>query len=172
MAKGVGRERVRAKIKEVVARILQHELKDPRMGFVTVIDCALSPDYRHATIKVSILAEREAETRKILKMLEDARGYVQRGVAGSLRTRVTPELRFELDRGAEKSIRISNLLDELAKERQTREGGEAAGPADAEVEAEEAEALAGDEDEEFDGDLWEEYEGDADDEDEDDDEGQ
>jgi ribosome-binding factor A len=135
-----------------------------------VIDCALSPDYRHATIKVSILADRDAEVRKILKMLEDARGYVQRGVAGRLRTRVTPELRFELDRGAEQSVKISSLLDDLKKEREQREGG-VPPPADAEAEAEEAEALAGDEEEEFDGDLWEEYEDAEGDDEEDDDEG-
>jgi len=88
--------------------------------------CDLSPDYRYATVYVSVLADRDGEVNRIMGMLEQARGFVQSKVAGRLRTRVTPELRFELDRGAEKSVKISGLLDELKKEREEREGAVAA----------------------------------------------
>lgn len=123
-------ERVRKKIETEVARILQSELRDPRMGFVTVVGSELSPDYRYARIKVSILADKESEVRRVMRMLEDARSFVQRTVASRLRTRVTPELSFHLDRSAEKSVRISSLLDDLKRERETREGGAAAAPTD------------------------------------------
>lgn len=158
--KKIGRERVRARIKEVAARILQTQVKDPRMGFVTVTDCVLSPDYRHATLKVSILADRESEVRKVLRMLDDAKGFVQRGVAQALHTRVTPELRFELDKGAEKSVKIAGILDQLKAERESREGGEPAPPP---AETSEDELDEGEDEEEFDGSVWDEYErGDAD----------
>ncbi len=123
--------RVREKIKFEVARILQTELKDPRMGFVTVIDVDLSHDFRHAKVKVSVLAEKESEVRRVLRMLEDARGFVQSTVASRLRTRVAPELRFVLDRSAEQSVKISSMLDSLRQEREEREARAGDGAGDA-----------------------------------------
>ena len=93
-------ERVRAKIKTEAARILQSELKDPRMGFVTVVDVDLSRDFRHATIHISILAEHEGEERRILQALKSAKGYVQKTIAGRLRTRTTPLIELRLEREA------------------------------------------------------------------------
>lgn len=154
-------ERVRKKIETEVARILQSELRDPRMGFVTVVGSELSPDYRHARIRVSILADKESEVRRVMRMLEDARTFVQRTVASRLRTRVTPELSFVLDRSAEKSVRISSLLDDLKREREAREGGEPAPAKD-----------VGDDDLTVSDDLQSEEEADAYDEDEDEDEGE
>jgi len=130
-------ERVRGKVKFEVARILQTELNDPRMGFVTVVGCDLSADFRYAKIKVSILSDEQADINRIMGMLEDATGYVQRIVAGRLRTRVTPKLTFELDRGVEKSIEVSSLLDTLREEREAREALEAQ---NADPDAEEGEA--------------------------------
>jgi len=122
---GIGIERVREKIKHEVARILQNEMNDPRMGFVTVVGCELSADYRHCKIHVSFLEDRPGEIRRILGMLEDARGYVQGKLAGRLRTRVTPRLEFIHDTGAQKSIAISSLLDDLRREREEREAAHA-----------------------------------------------
>lgn len=124
-------ERVRAKIKTEAARILQSELKDPRMGFVTVVDVDLSRDFRHATIHISILAEHEGEERRILQALKSAKGYVQKTIAGRLRTRTTPLIEFEQSKGPRKSIQINNLLDELRLEREAREKAAAGeGPED------------------------------------------
>jgi len=119
-------ERVRAKIKTEAARILQSELKDPRMGFVTVVDVDLSRDFRHATIHISILAEHEGEERRILQALKSAKGFVQKTIAGRLRTRTTPLIEFEQSKGPRKSIQINNLLDELRLEREAREKAAAA----------------------------------------------
>ncbi len=129
MAQPIRVERVREKVKFEVARILQSEMSDPRMGFVTVVGCDLSPDYRYATIHVSFLEDREGEVNRMMRMLEDARGYIQSKVAGRLSTRVTPELRFERDTGAQRSVEVSGLLDEIRREREEREG--AAGQGDA-----------------------------------------
>src|SRR5687768_5644187 len=114
-------ERVREKIKSEVARIIQSELRDPRLGFVTVMGCDLTSDYKYAKIKVSVLSDKEGEVRKVMRMLEDAKGFIQRTVGSRLRTRVTPELSFVLDKSAQQSVKISTLLDDLKKEREERE---------------------------------------------------
>jgi ribosome-binding factor A len=113
-------ERVRAKIKAEAARIIQSELKDPRLGFVTVVGCDLSHDFKYAKIHVSILADKEGDIRRVMRMLEDAKGFIQRTIGSRLRTRVTPELTFALDRSAAKSVKMSSLLDELRRERESR----------------------------------------------------
>jgi ribosome-binding factor A len=119
---GIGTQRVQAKIKTEIARILQTEMNDPRMGFVTVISVDLTNDFSAAKVYVSVLADREGEIRKIMRMLEQATAYVQRKVAGRLRTRQTPALTFILDHGAEQSVKITSLLDELKNEREARLG--------------------------------------------------
>jgi ribosome-binding factor A len=118
--------RVREKIKADVAQILQHELKDPRMGFVTVISCDLAHDYRTCEVRVSVLADKDSEVRNVMRMLDQARGYVQKKVASRLRTRVAPVLTFVLDKGAERSVQMSTLLDDLKAEREAREAKVAA----------------------------------------------
>lgn len=123
-------QRVREKVKHDVARIIQTELKDPRKGFITVTNCDLSGDFRHAKIYVSVLADREGEVNRVMGMLEDATGFIQSRVAKGLRTRVTPELRFVLDKGAERSVKISSLLDELREEREQREASHEDGDKD------------------------------------------
>ena len=98
-----------------------HRLGPTRMGFVTVVDVDLSRDFRHATIHISILAEHEGEERRILQALKSAKGFVQKTIAGRLRTRTTPLIEFEQSKGPRKSIQINNLLDELRLEREARE---------------------------------------------------
>jgi ribosome-binding factor A len=117
--------RVREKVKTEVARILQTQMSDPRMGFITVTDCDLTADFRYAKIKVSVMADKDAEVRRVMRMLSDATGYVQGILAGRLRTRVTPALTFVLDKGVEQSVKISGLLDELRREREEREAAQA-----------------------------------------------
>lgn len=110
-------ERVAKKVKFLIANALQRELKDPRMGFVTVVRCDLSSDYRHCRVHVSILADTEGEASRVMHMLEDARGFIQRHVAANLSTRATPHLEFVRDTGAERSVDVSALLDDLKAER-------------------------------------------------------
>ena len=114
-------ERVAKKIKFLIATALQRELSDPRMGFVTVVRCDLSADYRHCRVHVSVLGD-DAEVSRVMHMLEDARGFIQRYVATNLDTRATPHLEFERDRGAERSVEMSALLNDLKREREEREG--------------------------------------------------
>jgi ribosome-binding factor A len=108
-------ERVREKIKFECARVIQQKLRDPRAGFMTVQNVELSHDFRNAKIFVSILGS-DADKRKSMRMLEDARGFIQREVAHTLRTRVTPQLKFVLDTSVDKSFRVAELLDQIKKE--------------------------------------------------------
>ncbi len=108
-------ERVAEAVKEEVAQILQRELKDPRVGFVTVTRVKVSPDLSHATVYFSLLAKGVAR-EQTESGLKSAQGYIRRLLGGRLRLRVTPELDFRIDPSVEESIRISKLLGETRRE--------------------------------------------------------
>jgi ribosome-binding factor A len=111
----IKQERVREKVKIECARVIQTKLNDPRAGFITVQNVELSRDFRNANIYVSVLGS-EADKRKVMRMLVQATGYIQREVAGTLRTRVTPALKFVLDTSVDKSFRVAAILDQIKKE--------------------------------------------------------
>lgn len=141
MKSKIGTNRVKARIKFVVADFLQHRLADPRKGFMTVTKVDLTPDFRYCKIYVSVLGT-PGEQSKTMHMLADARGLVQRKVAKSLSTRVTPELTFIQDKSIEKSIRLDSIFDQIAKERaenepESEENEDSESDADDEAEAEE-----------------------------------
>jgi len=89
------------------------EVKDPRVGFVTVTAVETSPDLRHATVYVSVLGDAGVR-RRSLEGLRSAHGFLQRRVAGELRLKHTPTLEFSYDDSVDRSLRISALLDEEA----------------------------------------------------------
>lgn len=104
-------ERVAEEIREEVARILAREIKDPRIGFVTVTRAQITPDLRNARVFVGVLGD-EAQRRKTLQGLDQATGYVRRAVGRRLRLRFTPELTFAYDEGLDATARVAQLLDE------------------------------------------------------------
>jgi ribosome-binding factor A len=95
----------------VLGDALAQELKDPRVGFVTVTDVKTSPDLRHARVYVSVLGDAPAR-EATLAGLRSAHGFLQGRVAGELRLKRTPELRFELDETAERAARLERLIEE------------------------------------------------------------
>jgi ribosome-binding factor A len=103
--------RVNEAIREVVSEGLG-ELKDPRIGFVTVTGVATSPDLRHAVVYVSVLGS-ERKRRATLEALAAAHGVLQARVARELRLKRTPQLTFEYDQTVERGVRLSKLIDEL-----------------------------------------------------------
>jgi len=113
-------ERVSEAIREVVASAVLFEVADPRVQDVTVLSAEVSPDLRHATVRVSIMGE-EPRQHLALRGLRSAAGFLQSKVAARLQTRYTPTLRFELDPGVKTSIAVSKLIDEaLAEDEQAR----------------------------------------------------
>ena len=103
--------RVDEAIRQVLGDALAQDLKDPRIGFVTVTDVKTSPDLRYARVYVSVLGEPEAQ-QATLDGLTSAHGFLQGRVAEELRLKRTPELRFELDETAQRAARLERLIQE------------------------------------------------------------
>ena len=104
--------RVNEAVREVVSEGLT-ELKDPRIGFVTVTGVETSPDLRHARVFVSVLGSA-AKRAKTLDGLAAAHGVLQARLARELRMKRTPQLAFEYDPTVERGVRMTQLIDELA----------------------------------------------------------
>jgi ribosome-binding factor A len=106
--------RVNESVKQVLAEALP-ELKDPRIGLVTVTGVETSPDLRYAVVYVSVLGGAR-KRRNSLAGLEAAHGLLQSRLARELRMKRTPTLTFEYDPSVEHGVRMSRLIDELAPE--------------------------------------------------------
>lgn len=104
-------ERVAEEIREETARIIGGQLKDPRIGFVTVTRVSVTADLRLARIHVGVLGDDEQRERT-LAGLRKASGFVRRELGKRLRMRHTPELKFEYDHGLDASERVAELLRE------------------------------------------------------------
>jgi ribosome-binding factor A len=103
--------RVNESIKEILGDAITTELKDPRIGFVTVTDVDTSPDLRAARVYVSVLGTDE-ERERSLEGLRSSHGFLQGKIASSMRMKRTPTLTFEYDESAERGDRISRLLSD------------------------------------------------------------
>ena len=106
--------RVNEALRQVLSEALL-ELKDPRIGFVTVTGVDTSPDLRHARVFVSVLGS-ERKREKSLRGLDAAHGVLQARVSRELRLKRTPLLAFEYDPSVAHGVRMSQLIDELAPE--------------------------------------------------------
>ena len=102
--------RVDEAMREVLSGAITSELKDPRVGFVTVTAVETAPDLRRARVFVSVLGS-DSERRRSLDALQHAHGYLQRRVADELHLKHTPTLEFAYDDSAERSLRIAELLE-------------------------------------------------------------
>lgn len=105
-------ERVNQLIKEEISMLVQRQLKDPRLGFVTITEVDTSPDLKHAKVYVSVLGP-EAQWAASFKALESARGFVWSWLRRHLDLRATPELLFRPDRSMEHAAHIQSLLASL-----------------------------------------------------------
>src|SRR5437773_3425296 len=103
--------RVNEAIREVLAEAVSN-LKDSRVGFLTITGVAASPDLSHATVFVSVLGS-ERRREKTLEGLEAAHGYLQARLNDELHLKRTPRLTFEYDPTVERGIRMSRLIDEV-----------------------------------------------------------
>ena len=101
--------RVNESIKEILGDAITTELKDPRIGFVTVTDVDTTPDLRAARVYVSVLGSEE-ERERSLEGLRSSHGFLQGKIANAMRMKRTPTLTFEYDDSAERGARISRLL--------------------------------------------------------------
>lgn len=107
--------RVAEAIQKEISQILLRELKDPRIGFVTVTRIEVTRDLRIARVFYSVMgspAAQEASQRALLA----AKGFVRKRLGERLRLRYTPELQFHLDDSIERNLRMTKILDQLKGE--------------------------------------------------------
>jgi ribosome-binding factor A len=107
--------RVDEAVREVLSDAISQQVKDPRVGFVTVTAVETSADLRRARVFVSVLGA-EGVRRRSMEGLQSAHGVLQRAVARELRLKHTPMLEFLYDDTAERGMRIAELIDREAGE--------------------------------------------------------
>jgi ribosome-binding factor A len=110
-------EQMAETLRQVVTDSIARDIRDPRVGFVTVTAVLVSGDLSHARILVSVPGEDAVKTRA-LEGLQSAAGFLRSRAARALSTRTVPELHFELDRGLEHAARINELLNTIKREDQ------------------------------------------------------
>jgi ribosome-binding factor A len=104
---------VGAQIREEIMAIIRRDLKDPRIGFVSITEVRMSPDLRSARVRVSVLGG-EQEARAALAGLRSATGLIRHELGRRLQNlKFAPELRFEIDPSIEYSVRIAKTLREI-----------------------------------------------------------
>ena len=123
MAKEFGRaDRVAQQIQREIAVILQREVKDPRVGMVTVSDVELTRDLQHAKIFVTFFLNEVDDIEAGVKTLNDASGYIRILLGKAMKLRVVPEIRFVYDKTLVEGMRISNLITNTVRDDQLRRG--------------------------------------------------
>ncbi len=107
-------DRIGEELKKEISDILQNEIKDPDLGFVSIVLVEVSRDLRVAKIYYSVMGSEE-EIAKTKQAVKRAAGFVRHELAGRLSLRYTPELVFIYDNSIEHGIRISRIINEEIK---------------------------------------------------------
>jgi ribosome-binding factor A len=110
-------EQMAETIRQVLTEAIAREVRDPRIGFVTITGVLVSNDLSHARVLISSPGD-DADKTRALEGLQSAAGFLRSRAARSLTTRSVPELHFELDRGLEHAARINELLNTIRQEGQ------------------------------------------------------
>ena len=108
--------RVAEQMKKEITEIIARKIKDPRVGFVTVTDVAVTGDLQQATVYITSLGN-ERERQESLQALEKASGFIRSEVGSRIRLRRTPELAFEFDTAIEYGNKIDALLRGLHEDK-------------------------------------------------------
>ena len=119
-----------------LADLIQRELKDPRVGFVTVTEVRMSPDLKHARVYVSVFEGEEEKKQESITALQRAEGFLRHSLGRRLRLRYVPALRFVVDDTLDHSARIDELLEDSTVNLEDSE----ANPEDSEANLEDSEA--------------------------------
>jgi ribosome-binding factor A len=112
-------QRVASQIKSEISWLIEHSLRDPDKGFITVTKVRLSPDLKIASIYYSVLGE-EKEREASNEALSRAKSFLKRELGDRISLRVVPELRFFYDDSLDYSNKISNLLNKINKDESDR----------------------------------------------------
>lgn len=109
MADPARARKIADRVKELAASVIEHRIKDPRLGFVTVTDARVTPDLEHATVFYTVMGDAEAK-RSTAAALASARGMIRSEVGKGLGIRVTPTLEFTEDSVPETAAAIDDAL--------------------------------------------------------------
>jgi ribosome-binding factor A len=126
---GVRQQRVREAYRQELSQLIQRELKDPRIGFLSITDVEVSGDLRQVKVYVSVMGDQQVK-EETMAALDRARSFLRSEMGKRVRLRYTPELFFYLDESIERGVRLKGLLDQLGqeideeKEKGTDAGGE------------------------------------------------
>jgi len=105
-------ERLDELLRQEIARLIAEEVRDPRVGFTTVMQARVSPDLRHARVYVSVLGDDE-EKEAAVEALQRASGFLRSRLGAIVEMKYLPELEFELDRSLERAARIEEILERV-----------------------------------------------------------
>lgn len=120
---GIRTDRVQMQMKKEISRILQEDLKDPRIGFVTITRIDLTGDLRHAKIYFSILGGEENQ-KAGAKGIQSAAGFIRKLIGERLKLKYVPELSFKLDRSLEYSINLEKTFERIHNELKDNKDGD------------------------------------------------
>ena len=109
--------RINMEVQRELSEIIRTEIKDPRVhdAMVTVVNVDVTPDLKYCKAYISVLAEEEA-AKETVKGLKSAEGFIRTQLAKKVNLRNTPEISFVLDQSIEYGVRMSKLIDEVAKD--------------------------------------------------------
>lgn len=122
-------QRVEEMLRTEISLLVQMELKDPRLGFVTITDTSVTPDLRCARVFVSVMGTQE-EQQASLKALQSARGFLRSELSRRAHLKTVPELEFRLDDAVSRGHRIFELLQEVRRSEGRNDGDEDRGSED------------------------------------------
>ncbi|MEI8641309.1 30S ribosome-binding factor RbfA [Pseudoalteromonas sp. Hal099] len=109
-------DRVAQQIQKEIAVILQREIKDPRLGMVTVSAVEVSRDLSYAKVFITVFNTEDENKARKRKILNEATGYIRSLLGKRIRARIMPELKFVVDNSLMEGMRISNLVDSVIRE--------------------------------------------------------
>jgi len=109
-------ERVQEAIRQEISRIIHKEIKDPRLGFITITKVELTKDLRYARVYFSVLGEYK-DKALALKGLNSAKSYIKGLLSDRIKLRLMPEVIFHIDDSLEHAKKIYDILEKLKKER-------------------------------------------------------
>jgi ribosome-binding factor A len=115
-------QRVGGQIQREMAQIIQQELRDPRVGLVTVSAVEMSKDMTHAKVFITIM-NPEQDVTETIKVLKKASGFLRHALGKRIMLRVIPELHFVYDSSLDEGMRVSALLNSVAAEHDDTNGG-------------------------------------------------
>ena len=106
------KERVASVIVKEISNIVEHEIRDPRLGFITILSVDVSPDLKNAKVFFSCIGDKSQS----LQTLTRAKGFIRSTLAQRLRMRCVPDLQFEIDDSYERGMEIDELFEEISSD--------------------------------------------------------